>query len=191
MNRVEQHFDDQILPCLREYDAAERALTRALSGELAQVSEQRALVLRRARAAAIDLHQFTDLVVTAVPAPSWLPPGSDLKAARAWVEGFCIFGLDGDAVRDITLLGDVADAFKHFVLRSSAREVSYAGQVVQIETGFGNLRWGEGKFGGGEQVIVRTCTEGERALSSILFNATNAWLRAMGRDIDPYVMSPS
>ena len=49
--------------------------------------------------------------------------------------------------------------------------------VATVSLGYGALRFGEGKYGGGEQVIVEQIDGSQRALSSILQNCVDAWRR--------------
>lgn len=47
------------------------------------------------------------------------------------------------------------------------------------------MRWGEGKYGGAEQVIVTTRDGAKRALSSVLQNVFDAWMRLLGQPLPP------
>jgi hypothetical protein len=81
------------------------------------------------------------------------------------------------------LLHDIQDAMKHVELRSRVakpRQVSSDQATIAMQTGFGRLPWGEGKFGGGEQLVVTLTDGSQRALSAVLQNAVDAWRDALG-----------
>lgn len=52
-------------------------------------------------------------------------------------------------------------------------------------TGYSLLHFSEGKYGGIEQVVVTRKDGRQRALSSVLQNATDAWRRRLGRPLPP------
>ena len=84
-------------------------------------------------------------------------------------------------VTDVELCGDVADALKHAILTRNvdARQIRENDAVLALGTGFGELSFGEGKYGGTQQVIV-LANSGTRALSSVLQNVIDAWRRSVG-----------
>jgi len=47
------------------------------------------------------------------------------------------------------------------------------------------LRYGEGKYGGAEQIIVTRITGERRALSSILQNVFDAWMDYLKQPLPP------
>ena len=51
--------------------------------------------------------------------------------------------------------------------------------------GSGELRYGEGKYGGAEQIIVTRITGERRALSSILQNVFDAWMNYLKQPLPP------
>lgn len=184
-------FKTLIVPALIEYSDAERALSRACADK-SGLDEARAAVLRRGRTATIELHQFSDRVMLADPRPAWLPDFATLDDLRHRVEEHCVF-MGGDLpVKDVTLLHDIADAYKHVRLRPGQhRRLLSDDATAPVTTGWGNLAWGEGKWDGVEQAIVTTLDGRQRALHSILLNAANAWLSFMGQARDQYLMDPS
>jgi hypothetical protein len=105
-----------------------------------------------------------------------LAPNGTLNEIRKWLR-------DSHGATDIELLHDVADAFKHAKLTRRPGNRDYLVQtdraVVSLSTGYGRLGFGEGKFGGGEQVIICQADGTERALSSVLFNVRDAWRQAI------------
>lgn len=88
---------------------------------------------------------------------------------------------DNRLVADVELCGDVADALKHAVLtqRLDVRQVRKNHAVIALSTGYGDLAFGEGKFGGVVQVIV-VANSSVRALSSALQNVVDTWRRVSG-----------
>jgi hypothetical protein len=89
-----------------------------------------------------------------------------------------------EQVEDIQLCGDVADALKHAILTRNveARQIRENDAVISLSSGFGELSYGEGKYGGTEQVIV-LANSGTRALSSVLQNVVDAWRRAASLEL--------
>jgi hypothetical protein len=180
MTQTDRHFECVVLPALREYLEAERGLTQALAGGIsASVESARATVMRRARTAAIELHQLAD------HAAKNSRPAVAVEAIRSQVETHCVFLREGGPVDDITLLRDVAEAFKHHTLDRKSATVRGADAVVASTTGYSMLYFGEGKFGGVEQVVVTRKDGAQRALSSVFQNATDAWRRHLGRPLPP------
>lgn len=47
------------------------------------------------------------------------------------------------------------------------------------------MRWGEGKYGDVEQVIITTKAGEKRALSSALQNVFDAWMNLLGEQLPP------
>jgi hypothetical protein len=87
-------------------------------------------------------------------------------------------------VGDVELCGDVADALKHAILTRNVdvRQIRENDAVLALSTGYGELSFGEGKYGGIQQVTV-LANAGTRALSSVLQNVIDAWRRAAGLDL--------
>jgi hypothetical protein len=71
---------------------------------------------------------------------------------------------------------DVADAYKHHRPDGPSATVDVSFAVTTSFGGYGELRYGEGKYGGAEQTIVTRKTGDRRALSSILQNVFDAWM---------------
>lgn len=57
--------------------------------------------------------------------------------------------------------------------------------IAPGDFGFGQCRWGEGKYGGVEQIVVATNDGDRRALSSILQNVFDAWMVFLGQPLPP------
>jgi len=68
--------------------------------------------------------------------------------------------------------------------RSSAT-VLVSTDVVPIGSGWGQMRWGEGKYGGAEQGVITTKDGNKRALSSVLQNVFDAWMMLLGQPLPP------
>ena len=94
--------------------------------------------------------------------------------------------LRGHPIRDMTLLGDVVDAYKHAELSNQARLVHTSRVTVVIGSGWGEMHFGEGNFGGLDQVIVLTDNgTKKRALSAVLQNVLDMWRTAMALPMEP------
>jgi hypothetical protein len=176
-----EHFREIVIPAWQAYLGAEERLTVAIaSKDAGNIERARYDALREGGAATFYLHHYAEIVARA--SPDWLPAGVEKPGQIwAWVESLCTM-LRGDSqVADVSLLGDVADALKHAVLTRhlEAREVASNDKVLVVASGYGELAYGEGKFGGTEQVLV-LAKSGARALSSILQNVVDAWRRAAG-----------
>jgi hypothetical protein len=68
--------------------------------------------------------------------------------------------------------------------RTSAT-VAASSDVVRVATGYGWMRFDEGKYGGREQVVVTTKDGNKRALSSVLQNVFDAWMTLLGEPLSP------
>ena len=47
------------------------------------------------------------------------------------------------------------------------------------------MRYGEGKYGGAEQVVITTKDGDKRALSSVLQNVFDGWMTLLGQPLAP------
>ncbi len=173
-----EFFELIVEPAIAEYDDAENVLTDATVNGIGSPDDARALVLRRARTASIELHQFTGRVLAS--APRW-SRGSKIDQIRDWLRTGFVRRVNGQPVDDLAILHDVADAFKHAQLTRKAWFLETDRAVIRTATGFGRLSCGEGKFGGAEQVIVELLDGRQRALSLILWTVRDAWAAAMGK----------
>jgi hypothetical protein len=176
-------IDTVVRPALRNYSEAEAAFTAAQTYQ-GDVGEARKQVMLTARQAANELHHLADFVLNnPLPEPSF----KDLGAVRAAVQSHLLFLREPAAppFDDVALLRDVADAFKHHKLGRPGATVAGAEAIVTLGTGWDKLRWGEGKWDGIEQVIVERKDGDQRALSSILQNVFDAWLKLLGQPLPP------
>jgi hypothetical protein len=183
MQPILDHLNNIVRPSLRNFAAVDRAFVDAQTAG-AGVEEARQAVMLAARQAAVELHHFSDFVLNN-PAPPVAFP--DLGAVRSGVQSHLIFLREPKApqVDDVALLQDVADAFKHHTLDRPNATVHGADAIIMIGTGWDKLRWGEGKWGGTEQVIVERKSGEQRALSSVMQNVFDAWLTLLDQPLPP------
>jgi hypothetical protein len=128
-----------------------------------------------ARSAVDVLHHLSDFVLKE-PVPD-LPSFADVGDVRAAVRPHCIFLRNAKVpTDDIGLLRDVAEAFKHHKPDRHNLTVESSKDIITLGSGWGEMRMSEGKYGGGEQVLVIRRGGEKRVLSSILQNAFDAWL---------------
>jgi hypothetical protein len=111
MPPILDHIGAVVRPALRKYMTAEQALTDAvLSTDATAVATARKDVMLAARQAADVLHHLSDF---ALKEPS---PGlvfAKIEDVRRAVDAQCVFLRTAKPVGDVSLLRDVADAFKH------------------------------------------------------------------------------
>jgi hypothetical protein len=177
----DEHFYEIVITAWQAYLTAEGRLTDAINSNNEDVSRRAGYdALREGGAATIYLHHFADVVMRA--RPDWLPGElSSLGELRRWVSEHCTMLRTDRSVPDVELCGDVADALKHAILTRNldARQIRENDAVLALGTGYGELSYGEGKYGGMQQVLV-LANSGTRALSSVLQNVVDAWRRAAG-----------
>jgi hypothetical protein len=184
MQAILDHLDNIVRPALRNYLSAEMALNAAHeSKDPKAIDAARKAVMRVARSAAVELHQLADLVANE-PTPQ-LPVFIDAAVARIAVKPHCVFIRTTTLIDDVHLLGDVADAFKHHKLNRRTATITGANAVVTLGSGYGEMHFGEGKYGGAEQVLVIQQSGGKRALSAILQNVFDAWMRLLQEPLPP------
>lgn len=175
----EQHFIEIVIPAWQAYLHAEDQLTRAIV-DGGDVDRARFDALRGGGAAVFYLHHFADIV--AAERPAFLPDDvRSVAEVQQWLAANCrMLRTDADSL-DVSLLGDIADALKHSHLtrRLDERDVATRDAVVVVGSGFGTLGYGEGKYGGIDQVLI-LANSGTRPLTSILQNVIDAWRTAMG-----------
>lgn len=183
MQETINQIDQTVRPALRAYLAAEQKFTDAhVAKDDAAVAAARREVFRAARTAAIELHHLTDFALHHPP-----PAFQDISEVRAALQSHVRFLRDPNCPSpdDVALLRDVAEAFKHFKLSRPSATVADANAVVAISTGWGVMRWGEGKWGGIEQCMVKRTNGDTRALTSVLQNVFDAWMHLLGQPLPP------
>ncbi|TPQ31532.1 hypothetical protein C2U70_23830 [Bradyrhizobium guangdongense] len=182
MQPILDHIARRVRPALRNYIEAEHALTRALeTRDAATIDAARDAVDLAGRQAVDLLHHLADYVFEEKTVA--LPAFADMGAVRAAIDGKCEFLRNGQHVDDVDLLRDVAVAFKHH--RPKSGRISSSNDIAPGGVGFGQCRWGEGKYGGVEQIIVATKTGDRRALSSVMQNVFDAWMNYLGQPLPP------
>ncbi len=178
MQPILDHINAAVRPALRKYLAAEQALTDAvLSDDTGTAATARQDVMLAARQATDLLHHLSDFVLKE---PSPTMAFTKIEDVRDAVDAKCVYLRGSTLIADVRLLRDVADAFKHHRPDRSSATVSVSTDVVPIGSGWGQMRWGEGKYGGVEQVVITTKDGDKRALSSVLQNAFDAWMELLG-----------
>jgi hypothetical protein len=183
MQPILDHIATVVRPALRKYLAAEQGLTDALQSEDGGAAcTARQDVMLAARLAVWVLHHLSDLVLKE---PSPTLEFEKLEEVRSAVEAKCVFLRTAKPVADVRLLRDVADAFKHHRPDRPSATVLVSTDVVPIGSGWGQMRWGEGKYGGAEQVIITKKDGDKRALSSVLQNVFDAWMTLLGQPLPP------
>jgi hypothetical protein len=172
-----------VRPALRKYLEAESALTTALhSGDAAAIATARENVQLAGRQAVDVLHHFSDFVLKEPCAAFAFAKIDDVRTA---VASKCVYGRGGSYIDDVRLLRDVADAFKHHKPDRASATVAISTDVTPVGTGYAMMRWGEGKYGGAEQIVITTRDGGKRALSSVLQNVFDAWMTLLGQPLPP------
>lgn len=176
---AELHFNEIVVPAWQAYLRAEDQLTRAIHEEN-NVERARFDALREGGAAAFYLHHFADIV--AAERPHFVPDiARSVGQVQQWVATNCRMLRTEAPSNDVSLLGDIVDALKHSHLtrRLDERDVATRDAVVVVGSGMGQLGYGEGKYGGVDQVLI-LARSGTRPLSSILQNVIDAWRASMG-----------
>jgi hypothetical protein len=181
MQLILDHIAAVVRPALRRYAAAEKALTDALnSKDAGAIAAARGEVMLAARQATDVLHHLSDFVLKE---PSSGLGFAKIEDVRSTVEAKCVFLRTVNPIADVMLLRDVTDAFKHHRPDRSSATVLVSTDVVPVGSGWGQMRWGEGKYGGDEQVIITTKDGNKRALSSVLQNVFDAWMTLLGQPL--------
>jgi hypothetical protein len=147
------------------------------------IEAARQSVMRKARNAAVELHQFADFVANE-PTPT-LPRFKNAEMARLTLKPYCVFIRTTTPIDDVHLLGDVADAFKHHKLSRKSATITGSKAIVTFGSGYGEMHFGEGKSGGAEQVLVIQNSGGKRALSAILQNVFDACMTYFKQPLPP------
>ncbi|MBV9565883.1 MAG: hypothetical protein JOY90_36345 [Bradyrhizobium sp.] len=176
MRAVNDHLDNIVRPALRNYIDAERALDRTNHcKDAAAIDAARGEVVRTARTAATELHHLADVVLV-----DTAPRFADLGAIRQALRAVCVFDRGTVPGPDTDLLHDAADAFKHFVLSRPSATITGAAAIVSIGNGWGEMRYGEQKYGGQEQVTITRNDGNKYALLWIVQNSYDAWIKVLG-----------
>ena len=182
----DEHFLEIVIPAWQAYRRAEQALSEAVaSGDEPRLVRARYDALREAGSASFYIHHFGDVVLRA--RPYFLPEGVRTPGQVVeWLAPVCTMLRTGRPVRDVALMRDVADALKHSILTRhlAERQIAAAEAVLALSTGYGELAFDEGKYGGVEQIVVVT-NDRPRAFSSVAQNVVDAWRTVAALDIPP------
>jgi 3-oxoacyl-(acyl-carrier-protein) synthase len=174
----ELHFIEIVIPAWQAYLRAEDQLTRVIEEE-GNLERARYDALREGGAAAFYLHHFADIV--AADRPHFLPHDvRSVAQVQQLIASNCRMLRSETPSNDVSLLGDIVDALKHSHLtrRLDERDVAARDAVVVVGSGMGELGYGEGKYGGTDQVLI-LARSGTRPLSIILQNVIDAWRISM------------
>ena len=71
------------------------------------------------------------------------------------------------------------------MLNRSNSSIAGASAIVSISNGYGEMRYGEQKHGGKEQVTVQTKNGHKYSLLWIVHNSYDAWMRVLGQPQNP------
>ena len=91
---------------------------------------------------------------------------------------------NASSIQRLVLIALRSEPVAEFLDRASAT-VRVSTDVVPVGSGWGEMHFGEGKYGGAEQVIVTTTDGNKRALSSVLQNVFDAWMSLLGETLPP------
>ena len=173
------HFKKIILASLDEFLDVEKKYVQLQNnrGALEEIEKVKFEVIRRARSAAIELHHFSELVLATQP--NLILDTSDTQSLNTLKSKLkvlhCQMKPQSNSIQEIDLLCDVADAFKHFELRKDDRTIKNSDDVQLIYIAWGNGVYGEGYYGGFNQVIVKSRSFSVRVLSSVLKKIAQTW----------------
>lgn len=182
MDRVTRQFELFVRPNFQDYlDVEERltASTKTIDANLIEATSR--LALRAAMSAATPAYHLSDAIWQAraqlkgFPAPALKSLGS----LRDEIEKrHCFGGRPKRAVKDLSLLGAVVNAYKHADLtKPHTRPIKSNLDIVVRPTLFGELASGEGKGGGINETIVILQNHKRRSFASVLRNVIYMWTR--------------
>lgn len=183
MDRANRYFDLFVVPNWRSFLVAEAASASALAegnGDMVEAANR--WILAAGMNAAVPAYHLADAIWAERP-PSLFPEAKTIASFRKSIERtYCFIARTTQASGDFTLLGAVVDAYKHAELWNASRSVTSNSAIVVTASGFGEVPFGGGNFGGMDQLIIRA-KEGVRPLSPILQNVLDMWCRLLGRSI--------
>jgi hypothetical protein len=187
---VDERLTHFAIPSFREFIAKDREVRRALvNGDDDLIRSARDGAMLAARQASSEMHRLAD--AAAAYREQWLPPellskqSLEPEDVRRWVQNKYCRALRGPPSADLDLLDDIENAFKHVELRPRKvpRRVTSDRVIISGEAGYGGGPFGEGVYGGAEQMIVTLNDKTKRALTGILQNVLDAWTLAVGREL--------
>ncbi len=176
-----EFFNTHVLINFQRYLDSEDSLSNAAKSFSADSDEYRAAieqVMVDAMNAAIAIYHLADHIFlqNSNAFPSVVYQTTKLDGYREFLDkNRCIYIGNGRIVNDLSLLGSIVDAYKHFDLNNKSRPVTSANATIVVSTGWGELPFGEFKWGGLPQVIVKLNGGQKRALKKILQNVIEMW----------------
>jgi hypothetical protein len=177
LQTVLDHLDKIVRPAIRDYVAAEEALDAAhASKDQTAIAAARDNVMRLARTAAIETHHLQDVILS-----NLRPQYARIEDVRNAARSVCVFARGTTAVTDTDLLKDTADAIKHFEMSRNSSDVARADDVLSMSNGYGEMRFGEQKFGGKEQVSIKTKDGHKYSLLWVIHNSYDAHMKILGQ----------
>jgi hypothetical protein len=181
LQTVLDHLDKIVRPAIRNYVAAEEALDAAhASKDQAAIAAARDNVMRLARTAAIETHHLQDVILS-----NLRPHYARIEDVRSAARFVCVFARGTTAVTDTDLLRDTADAIKHFEMNRHSSDVAGAADVLSMSNGYGEMRYGEQKHGGKEQVSIKTKDGHKYSLLWVIHNSYDAYIKILGQPEKP------
>jgi hypothetical protein len=177
LQTVLDHLDKVVRPAVRDYVAAEEALDVAhASQDQSAISVARDNVMRLARTAAIETHHLQDVILS-----SLRPQYARIEDVRHAARLACVFARGTVAVTDTDLLKDAADAIKHFEMSRNSSDVARDDDVLTMSNGYGEMRYGEQKYGGKEQVSIKTKDGHKYSLMWVIHNSYDSYMKILGQ----------
>jgi hypothetical protein len=76
---------------------------------------------------------------------------------------------------DFGLVRDVHDGHKHAVLSRANRQITTSDQTGMGRMAFGQGGYGEGTYGGTDQIVIQLDNGSKRALSAVMSNVMGMW----------------
>jgi hypothetical protein len=167
------HLIHDVIAAAADYDAAERALSKAWSrtGDLAQCDPEAREAKRRAAQVAIAIDGLADRASNEL--------GIKIDAVRSSVAPLCeIVGAKRDGCLD--RVRGVANAYKHWNLSDPKLPVLSNNDVLVAGLGYGLDGYGVGKFSGVEIIVNEKGGERRKFLGDVPWSIAG-WFRYLRR----------
>jgi hypothetical protein len=181
LQTVLDHLDKIVRPAIRDYVAAEEALDAAhAANDPAAIATARDNVMRLARTAAIETHHLQDVILS-----NLRQQYARIEDVRTAARSVCVFARGPTAVTDTDLLRNTAEAIKHFEMNRNSSTVARADDVLSMSNGYGEMRYEEQKYGGKEQVSIKTKDGNKYSLLWVIHNSYDAYMKILGQPEKP------
>jgi hypothetical protein len=115
----------------------------------------------------MELHHLQDFALHNQSPPLAF---AHIEGIREAIRAVCVFARGSVTVGDTDLLRDAAESFKHFHMDRPSSTVAGARAIVSISNGFGEMRYGEQKWNGQEEVTVTTKDGNKYSLLWLIHN---------------------